>query len=91
MDILDFTREAKMLRALAHAVRLQIVHCLMQNGRTNVKTMWKCLDLPQSQVSQHLILLRNHGILGSERCGTERYYFIENSCVGDIIRCIKGR
>jgi DNA-binding transcriptional ArsR family regulator len=85
---LDFTEEAEMLRVLAHPVRLQIAYGLSEIGDCNVKNIWSCLGLPQSNVSQHLNLMKSRGLIGSRRQGVEVHYFLTNPMVNLLIQCL---
>ena len=73
-DVLE--TEADLLKALAHPIRLAIVKGLMNEEGCNVSEMQKCLQIPQSTLSQHLAKLRDSGILSSEHNGLERNYYV---------------
>lgn len=85
---LDFTQEAEILRVLAHPVRLQIAYGLSEVGDCNVKNIWSCLGLPQSNVSQHLNLMKSRGLIGSHRQGVEVHYSLKSPMVRDLILCL---
>jgi len=85
-DILE--KEANLLKALAHPIRLVIVKGLMFEEGCNVSEMQQCLNIPQSTLSQHLAKLREAGILNSERNGLERNYYVVNKKVIDIINVL---
>lgn len=85
---LDFNEEAEILKVLAHQVRLQIAYGLSEFGDCNVKNIWTCLGLPQSNVSQHLNVMKNKGILTSRREGAEKHYILKNRLVEDLICCV---
>ncbi len=68
---------AELLKALAHPSRLKIIGFL-SSGKKCVKHIWEALDLPQPNVSQHLSVLRNKGILGYKREGSIVCYYIKN-------------
>jgi ArsR family transcriptional regulator len=85
---IDFNEEAEILKVLAHPVRLQIAYGLSEFGNCNVKNIWTCLDLPQANVSQHLIVMKSKGILSSRREGAEMHYFLKNRLVEDLICCV---
>jgi ArsR family transcriptional regulator len=70
----DFTREAEILKALGHPIRLKIVYGLLKVGGCNVKNMQECLGLHQATVSQHLIHLKSRGIIDSTRQGLQMVY-----------------
>ena len=84
IDIKSYEEKADLLKALAHPVRLCIVHGLMEN-QCNVNKMTACLEMPQSTVSQQLGILRNKGIIKGRRQGTEICYEVVNVQVRQII------
>lgn len=75
---------AELLKALAHPARLCIVHGLMEQ-ENNVTTIRKCLDLPQSTVSQHLGILKSRGIIKGRRRGTEISYTVTSELARKLI------
>jgi ArsR family transcriptional regulator len=76
---------AELLKALAHPVRLKIIGFLA-SGKKCVKHIWEALDLPQPNVSQHLSVLRNRGILGYKREGSIVCYYIKDKRVLDLYK-----
>ncbi len=87
----DFTEEAEILKVMAHPVRLKIAYGLSQVGDCSVKDIWSCLGLPQSNVSQHLNLMRNRGLIGFRRKGIEVHYFVKHPAVLALVRCVMDR
>lgn len=81
-------KEADLLKALAHPVRLAIVKGLMEEEGCNVSEMQSCLNIPQSTLSQHLAKLREFNILSSERNGLERNYYVIDQQVKKIIKVL---
>lgn len=69
--ILDSAGE--LLRALAAPVRIAIVLQLQQSQRC-VHELVDALDVPQPLVSQHLRILKQAGVVTSERAGREVLY-----------------
>lgn len=72
--------EVKMLKALAHPTRLKIVKKLAK------KTLCVCelnedIEFSQSNLSQHLKLLSDAGVLIKERDGTRINYSIKDKNV----------
>jgi DNA-binding transcriptional ArsR family regulator len=88
MDLETHTELAELLKALAHPVRLCIVHGLLENGGCNVNHMQSCLGVPQSTVSQHLQKLRTAGIISGVRNGLEVNYQISDQRVVQLIRIL---
>lgn len=68
-----FELHADLLKALAHPRRLEIIQLLRENEHpvTDIHTM---LDLPQANISQHLMILKNAGVLVSRRDGKQIFY-----------------
>ncbi|GAA0744440.1 metalloregulator ArsR/SmtB family transcription factor [Clostridium oceanicum] len=81
-----YTKEAELLKVIAHPVRICIIRGLLNKGKCNVSYMKECLHLPQSTVSQHLQKLRNAGIIKGERNGLEINYSV---CSEKVIKLIE--
>jgi len=86
-DIRRYRREAELLKALAHPARLCIVRGLIEQG-CNVTAIKDCLGLPQSTVSQHLAVLRAHGIVEGKRRGTEVAYNVVDERIRRIVEIL---
>jgi ArsR family transcriptional regulator len=68
---------ATVAKALGDPVRLQLVDVLRQHaGKVCVCELVPLFDLSQPTVSHHLKVLRDAGIVGSERVGLWAYYFV---------------
>ena len=76
----DFDENARILKALAHPTRLHIV-TLIREKQPCVKKIEEVLGLAQPNISQHLSLLRNMGIVEAERNGNQVCYHIKNQRV----------
>jgi DNA-binding transcriptional ArsR family regulator len=70
-----FDLQADLCKTMANSTRLRIVHRL-RAGPAAVGTIAQETELAQTKVSQHLAVLRAHGIVVSERQGTETVYRI---------------
>jgi ArsR family transcriptional regulator, arsenate/arsenite/antimonite-responsive transcriptional repressor len=70
-------RMAEVAKALGDPVRLQLVDVLRKHaGKVCVCELVPLFDLSQPTVSHHLKVLREAGIVGSERVGLWAYYFV---------------
>ena len=71
-------RAAAMLKVLSHPKRLAIVDLLGKtkgkDSQMSVTDIYQALDLPQAIASQHLITLKDRGVLKSSKVGTKIYY-----------------
>jgi len=68
-----FELHAEFLKALSHPKRLEILH-LLRNQELSVSEIQEMLDLPQANLSQHLMVLKDAGVLKSRREGKNIYY-----------------
>lgn len=66
----------KLLRALAHPLRLTILSHIHTHGECHVNGIYKPLELEQSVVSQHLRILRAAKLVKTERRGKFIFYRI---------------
>jgi ArsR family transcriptional regulator len=70
-------RMAAVAKALGDPVRVQLVDVLRKHaGKVCVCELVPLFDLAQPTVSHHLKVLREAGIVGSERQGLWSYYFV---------------
>lgn len=68
-----FKLHAQLLRALANPKRLEIMQ-LLRSDSLHVGDMSRMLGLPQANLSQHLMVLRQLKVVITERKGKEIYY-----------------
>jgi ArsR family transcriptional regulator len=70
-------RMARVAKALGDPVRLQLVDVLRKHaGKVCVCELVPLFDLSQPTVSHHLKVLREAGVVGSEREGLWAYYYV---------------
>ncbi|WP_432406483.1 ArsR/SmtB family transcription factor [Wukongibacter sp. M2B1] len=89
MSNIYFTLTSSFLKALAHPTRLKIIDRLRSEDELCVCHIYEDLDLEQSNVSQHLKVLKDQGILTSRKDGLQVMYKIRHSEVLDIIDLVK--
>ena len=78
---------AKVLKALAHPVRLQIVDAL-KSGEQCVCDIMAAVGGKQSITSQQLNMMKDKGVLGCRRQGSKVFYRIENENVLRLLACV---
>jgi len=86
MDVLE--RAAAVMRVLAHPHRLRICELLL-GGDVSVGELAEHLDMPQNAVSQHLAIMRAHGLVARERGGKVAYYRVVHPSAGWLLSCIR--
>jgi ArsR family transcriptional regulator len=72
--------QADICQTLANPKRLQILH-LLKDQELPVGAMVQALGLPKANLSQHLGLMRQKGILAARRQGTSMYYRIATPAI----------
>jgi len=78
-------RMASIAKALADPVRLQLVDVLRKHaGKVCVCELVPLFDLSQPTVSHHLKVLRQAGIVDSERQGLWAYYFVKTDTLEEL-------
>jgi len=90
-DIVDDSERADalagILKTVAHPIRLRIVALLCQEKR-NVGELARLLGIRQSLVSQHLSLLRLHGLVSPEKTGTTIVYSLGEKRLRKLLGCL---
>ena len=71
---------ARVCKALADPKRLMIINEL-DDRELSVGDLCEALNLPQSNVSQHLAVLRDRGVVSSRRVGTSVLYSLRGTKV----------
>lgn len=82
-------RAVEVLRVLAHPHRLRICDLLLCD-RMSVGDLAEELRIPPNAVSQHLNLMKAHGILDRERDGKTVYYRVVDQRPCWLLDCIRG-
>ena len=78
------TDAARIARAISHPVRLQILNELRQNG-AYVMHLTEVLERPQANISQHLMVLREAGLVRAMREGMTVLYQISDPDVLNVV------
>ena len=76
-----------LLKTLANEQRLSIC-CLLLDHEQTVAELNERLDLSQSALSQHLAVLREAGVVHSDRDGQRRRYRLDPGPVVAVIRAL---
>jgi ArsR family transcriptional regulator len=74
----DIELASRSLKAASHPLRLKIM-CLLQNSEMTVHEIVERVGTTQSNISQHLGLMRDKGLLSSHRVANRVYYRLAES------------
>jgi len=69
----DIDRAARALKAMSHPLRLKIL-CTLGDQEVSVQDIVERVGTSQSNISQHLAILRDKGILASRKDANRVYY-----------------
>lgn len=86
LDVIE--NACAMLRVVTHPHRLQICE-ILSSEQVPVGEIATRLAIPENAVSQHLNLMKAHGILGSKRRGREVLYFLAHPGPEWLLQCIR--
>ncbi len=85
----NFEKTAEIFKALSSSTRLKIVVGLIEKNECNVNKMAEGLGIAQPNVSQHLTVLKNAGIIEGFRKGNQICYKVVSEKVVKIIKALK--
>ena len=69
----DIERASRSLKAMSHPLRLKIL-CTLGENEVSVQDIVEYVGTSQSNISQHLAILRDKGILASRKDANRVYY-----------------
>lgn len=79
---------ATVMRVLSHPHRLRICELLM-GGRHSVNALAEQLEIPGNAVSQHLNMMKAHGLLSRDRVGKTVFYRVVDPRPQWLLSCIR--
>jgi ArsR family transcriptional regulator len=74
----DIERASRSLKAMSHPLRLKIL-CTLGDQEISVQDIVDQVGTSQSNISQHLAILRDKGILASRKDANRVYYRVSDS------------
>jgi ArsR family transcriptional regulator len=83
-------RMATIAKAIGDPIRMQLVDVLRKHaGEVCVCELVPLFDLSQPTISHHLKVLREAGIVGSERRGLWAYYYVNPEALEEVRAWLK--
>lgn len=74
----DIEQASQAIKAISHPLRLKIL-CVLGDQKIGVQDIVEQVGTSQSNISQHLAILRDKGILSARKDANRVYY-----CIGDL-------
>lgn len=83
--------EAEIFKALGHPTRLWIVKQLADGQEHCVCEFVEAVGVQFATISQHLTILRQAGILSSDKRGQSVYYRLSCPCILNTLHCLMDK
>ena len=84
-----FEKQAQITKAIAHPLRIAILDFL-KDGPQCVCDIADHIGSERSNVSRHLSVMTNAGVLASRKEGLKVIYTLKTPCILDFFSCISG-
>lgn len=87
-DHTELKNATRFLTALGDPMRLQLLYLLGDQGRRNVGEIAANFRLSRPAISHHLKVLKDAGVIDSEKVGQEVYYWLERDRIVANLRAL---
>lgn len=84
----DIERASRSLKAMSHPLRLKIL-CILGEREVSVQDIVGNVGTSQSNISQHLAILRDKGVLASRKDANRVYYRVGDSRTLQLIKMMR--
>ena len=84
----DIIKAARCLKAMSHPLRLKIL-CVLGSNKVSVQDIVEQVGTSQSNISQHLAILRDKDILGFSKEANRVYYYIDDTRMLKLIKMMR--
>jgi len=88
IDMTIYNMQATISKTLANPIRLAILHTL-KDGEKNVNDLTDIIGISQSNLSQHLALMRQIGIVNTRKQGTSVFYSVTNPKINEACDTVR--
>lgn len=86
----DIFHASHSLKAMAHPLRLKILCILGGSGEVSVQDIVEQVGTSQSNISQHLSILREKGILASRKDANKVFYRVADPKILQLIGAMRA-
>jgi len=87
-DTWIFERQAQICKALSDPKRIMIIHAL-RSGERAVGDLMAELGMSQTNMSQHLAVLRDRSLVTARRKGNNVFYSLTSASIGDACDTVR--
>lgn len=84
----EIERAAQCLKAMSHPIRLKIL-CVLGSNAVSVQDIVDQVGTTQSNISQHLAILRDKSILAYRKDANRVYYYVDDPRMLQLIGMMK--
>ena len=88
IDMTIYNMQATISKTLANPIRLAILH-ILKDGEKNVNELTEIIGISQSNLSQHLALMRQIGIVNTRKQGTSVFYSVTNPKINEACDTVR--
>lgn len=85
----DVDHASVCLKAMAHPLRLKILCLLMQFEKISVLDLVEAVGTSQSNISQHLSILKGKGLLRCNKDANKVYYSLANEDLALLVSSVR--
>ncbi|MEW4983774.1 MAG: metalloregulator ArsR/SmtB family transcription factor [Cycloclasticus sp.] len=85
----EISKAAELLKVLSHPIRLKII-CQLGLEEKTVQQLIDSVGSTQSNVSQHLAIMRNNGVLQYRKNATQVLYSVSEKAAIDLVQLLKN-
>ena len=87
-DDTDIARAARCLKAMSHPLRLKIL-CVLGNESFSVQDIVEQVGTSQSNISQHLAIMRDKGVLRTRKDANRVYYRVGDTRTLELVNMMR--
>lgn len=84
----DIQQAANCLKAMSHPLRLKIL-CTLGHNKVSVQDIVEKVGTTQSNISQHLGILRDRKILACQKDANRVYYYVDDKRTLQLIELMR--
>jgi ArsR family transcriptional regulator len=88
IDMTLYNLQATISKTLANPIRIAILH-ILKDGEKSVNELTDIIGVSQSNLSQHLALMRQIGIVKTRKQGTSIYYSVTNPKINEACDTVR--